>query len=186
MPQARRKIGPDEHDHSGDPDRQPDLAPPRDVMIAQQQTVEHEKPQRRYRKQNTDRRQMAKLARRKTNAASSQRTVSEHHRARDQETRRAHDARRNLLDGDADAKISRAPENIDQREGNNDLPSASGSGSNHESSSAKNSEYQSAAKGLQAESYTDFHASDHIPISPSILPAASAPDRTQSGTPMPL
>jgi hypothetical protein len=36
--------------------------------------------------------------------------------------------------------------------------------------------------GKSAASY----AADHIPISARILPAASAPERTQSGTPMPL
>src|ERR1700676_4551278 len=125
------KIRPNEHDHPGDPDRQPNLAAPRDVMVAQQQAIEHQKPERRNRnqqrretsgndllrirkrkitphqKQNADRREMPKLAGRKTNAASSQRTVSEHHRARDQEARCTHDARRNLLNRDANAQISR-------------------------------------------------------------------------------
>ena len=41
------------------------------------------------------------LATGKTNAASGQRTVSEHNRTRDQETRGTHDARRNLLNRDA-------------------------------------------------------------------------------------
>src|ERR1700675_4014746 len=121
------KIGPDEHDHPGDPDRQPDLAAPRDVMVAQQQAIEHQEPERRNRnqqrretsgndllrirkreiaahqKQNADSREMSKLSRGKTNAASSQRAVSKHHRARDQEARGAHDARRNLLNRDANA-----------------------------------------------------------------------------------
>src|SRR5260370_18672457 len=74
---------------------------------------------------------MAKLARRKTNAPSGQRTVSEHHRARNQEARGTHDARSNLLNRDADAEISRAPEDIDQPEGNNDLPSARGRSNAH-------------------------------------------------------
>src|SRR5882762_851226 len=121
------KIGPDEHDHPGNPDSQPDLAAPRDVMVAQQQAIEHQKPERRNRnqqrretsgndplrirkreiaahqKQNADRRQMPKLGRGKTNAASGQRTVSKHNRARDQEARGTHDARRNLLNRDANA-----------------------------------------------------------------------------------
>src|SRR5229473_5232181 len=141
------KVGPDEHDHPGDPNRQANLAAPRDVVVAEQQAIEHQEPERRdrnqqrrqaggnnslriskreipaHQQQNADRRQMAKLARRKTNAPSGQRTVSEHHRARNQKARGTHDTRRNLLNRDADAKISRAPEDIDQPEGNNDLPS---------------------------------------------------------------
>src|ERR1700688_2389242 len=141
------KIRPDEHDHPGDPDRQSDLAAPRDVMVAQQQAIEHQEPERRNRnqqrretsgndllrirkreiaahqKQNADSREMPKLAGRKTNAASGQRAVSEHNRARDQEARGTHDARRNLLNRDANAQISRAPEDIDQPEGKNDFPS---------------------------------------------------------------
>ena len=144
------KVGPDEHDHSGDSDGQPELAASRDVVVAEQQAVEHQKPERRNRnqqrrqasgndplrvgkrevaahqKQNADRRQMAKLSRRKSNAASGERTVSEHDRARDQKTRGAHNGRRNMLHCDADAEISRTPEDIDEPEGNNDLPSAGG------------------------------------------------------------
>jgi hypothetical protein len=45
------KIGPDEHDYSGDPNRQPALAAPRDAMVAQQQAIEHQKPERRHRNQ---------------------------------------------------------------------------------------------------------------------------------------
>src|SRR5260370_29748628 len=74
---------------------------------------------------------MAKLAGRKTNAPSGQRTISEHHRARNQKARGTHDSRRNLLNRDSDAKISRAPEDIDQPEGNNDLPSARGRSNAH-------------------------------------------------------
>src|ERR1019366_1754248 len=161
------KVGQEEHAHSGDPDCQPDLAAPRDVMVAQQQAIEHQKPERRNRnqqrrqaggndllrvrkreiaahqKQNADSRQMAKLARRKTNAPPGQRTVSEHNRARNQEARGTHNARRNLLNRDADAKISRAPEDVDQPKGNNDLPSAWGRSIAHGNRSATNSEYQS-------------------------------------------
>src|ERR1700730_623873 len=142
------KIRPDEHDYPGDPDRQPDLAAPRDVMVAQQQAIEHQEPERRNRnqqrretsgndqlrirkseiaahqKKNADSREMPKLAGGKTNAASGQRAVSEHNRARDQEARCTHDPRRNLLNRDANAQISRAQEDIDQPEGKNDLPSA--------------------------------------------------------------
>src|ERR1035437_9754513 len=91
---------------------------------------------------------MAKLARGKTNAASGQRTVSEHNRARNQKARGTHDARRNLLHRDADAEISRAPEDIDQPEGNNDLPRARGRVHFHSMrlEIRKNSEYQNAAK----------------------------------------
>src|SRR6266446_5493734 len=67
---------------------------------------------------------MAKPACRKTNAPSGQRTVSEHRRARNQKARGTHDSRRNLLNRDADTEISRTPEDIDQGEGYNDLPSA--------------------------------------------------------------
>src|ERR1700676_590052 len=161
------KIRPNEHDHPGDPDRQPNLAAPRDVMVAQQQAIEHQKPERRNRnqqrretggndqlrirereiaahqKQNADGREMPKLARRKTNATSSQRAVSEHHRARDQEARGAHDARRNLLNRASDAQISRSTEDIDQPEGKNDLPSTRGRSNTHGSRSGKSSEYQS-------------------------------------------
>src|ERR1039458_8009116 len=87
---------------------------------------------------------MAKLSRRKSNAASGQRTVSEHNRARDQKTRRAHNGRRNMLHCDADAEISRTPEDIDQPEGNNDLPSARGRSAH--GSGRRNSEYQSERK----------------------------------------
>ena len=45
------KVRPDEHNHPGDPDGQPDLAAPRDVMVAQQQAVEHQKPERSNRNQ---------------------------------------------------------------------------------------------------------------------------------------
>src|ERR1039458_7583054 len=92
------KIGPDEHNHSGDSDGQPDLAAPRDVMVAEQQGIERQKPERRNRnqqrrqaggndplgvgkreiaahqEQNADRRQMAKLSRRKSNARSEEHT----------------------------------------------------------------------------------------------------------------
>src|ERR1035437_783155 len=162
------KIGPDEHNHSGDSDGQPDLAAARDVMVAEQQGIERQKPERRdrnqqrrqaggndplrvgkrevaaHQKQNADRRQMAKLSRRKSNAASGQRTVSEHNRARDQKTRRAHNGRRNMLHCDADAEISRSPEDIDQPEGNNDLPSTRGRSAH--GSGRRNSEYQSERK----------------------------------------
>ena len=77
-------------------------------MVAEQQAIEHQKPERRNRnqqrgeasgndllrvrkreiaahqKQNPDSREMAKLARGKTYAASGQRAVSEHDHARNQ------------------------------------------------------------------------------------------------------
>ena len=149
------KIGPDEHDHPGNPDHQPELAAARDVMVAEQQAIEHQKPERRNRnqqrrqasgndllrvrkreiaahqKQNADNREMAELACRKTNAASGQRAVGEHHHARNQEARGAHHARRNLLYRDADAQISRAPEDVDQAKGKNNLPSVWGCSAAH-------------------------------------------------------
>src|ERR1039458_81740 len=93
---------------------------------------------------------MAELAPGEANTASAQRTVSEHHRARDQKARGTHDGWRNMLDRDANAQIRRAPEDIDQPEGNNDLPSTWGRSDAHESSSGKNSGYQSEHKTIGA------------------------------------
>src|ERR1039458_3042343 len=102
---------------------------------------------------------MAKLARGKTNAASGQHTVSEHNRARNQKARGTHDARRNLLHRDADAEIGRAPEDIDQPKGNNDLPLTRGRVHFHEMR-VEVGKFRISECGKSAASY----AADHIPI----------------------
>jgi hypothetical protein len=99
-------------------------------MVTEQQAVEHQKPERGYRdqqrrdarrnyllgigerqiathqQQNADGCEMAEFERRETDASSGERAVGEHRNSGNQKAHGAHHARRNLLDGDADAEIS--------------------------------------------------------------------------------
>ena len=127
---GRSEFGPDQHYHSRDPQQKADFAALRDVVIAKEQAVQHEEPERRYRDQKSgqaggnnslgigereiaahqqedaDDRHVKKFARRMEDAASGERAPGEHHDARDCKASGAHQGGRNVLDGDADAEIS--------------------------------------------------------------------------------
>ena len=115
-------------------------------MVAEQKAVQHQEPERRrsnqersqpggnnplgigeceiasHQEQNADDRHVKEFARRVADAASGECAPGEHDQAGNGEAGGAHQAGWNLLNRNADAEIGRAPEDIDQPEGKNDLP----------------------------------------------------------------
>src|SRR5271154_4183620 len=124
-------------------------------MVSEQERIEHEKPEwshgneqrgqscgndafrigqrevSAHQQQYANSRQMPKLSWRKTYSMAGYGAVGEHCDPGNQKTGGTHQAGRNFLNRNADAEVSRAPENVDQRERNNNLPLARGSGSVH-------------------------------------------------------
>src|SRR5690348_3496153 len=114
--------------------------------MAQQQRVKHKKPQRyagydkcrkarwhnplgigerevaAHQQKQSDNRKMRKLGAVVADAAPSDRTVSQHEYAGGGEAGGAHQCRRNVFDGDANAEVSRSPEKVHQPEGEDDTP----------------------------------------------------------------
>ena len=118
------------------------------MVIAQEQAIEHKEPERRdcnqessesswnnalsvgereiatHQEQDADHRHVEQFARRMEDATSGQSAPAKHHHACDCEASGAHQCGRDVFDGNADAKVGRTPENVDQREGNHDHPPA--------------------------------------------------------------
>ncbi len=135
------EIGPQQHQQPGDSHSQPDLASPRDVMIAQQEGIQYQKPKGGHgddqcrqaggymllrigqgqvaaqEQQHPHNRHLPQLPRLVSNLSPAQSAIGEHEHARDQEAYAAHQSRGNMFDRDVDAEIGRSPEEIHQREG---------------------------------------------------------------------
>ncbi len=136
------EIGPEQHQQAGDSQPQADFSSQCDVVIAQQQRVEHQKPERCHgddQRRQAGRHMLLRVGESQVATHEQQhsdnrhprqlrRTSNESLRPRSPqnasmktpaigEAYAAHQGGRNVLDCDVDAEIGGSPEEIDQREG---------------------------------------------------------------------